>query len=106
MRILSVAIVAVLCLSVPTTRAAEAAPAGLKTFLEHEGYGGSSLQRRFGNHLFVDASINGHSTALMIDTGCPFTLIDRNSARRIGLESKDTKSSVTAVTGNSQPYAV
>jgi predicted aspartyl protease len=101
---LEFAIAVTLCLSVPAIRGAE--PAALKTFLEHEGYGGSPLQRRFGNHLFVDTVIDGHKTALMIDTGCPYTLIDRTSARRIGLESKATKDRITSVTGNTQPYGV
>src|SRR5258708_26819848 len=82
------------------------APAALKTFLEHEGCGGSSLQRRFGNHLFVNTVINGRNTALMVDTGCPFTLIDRTSARGIGLELTQTKSKVTGITGNTQPSSV
>ncbi|HST30121.1 MAG TPA: hypothetical protein VLK27_04720 [Chthoniobacterales bacterium] len=82
---LALAILATAWLSVQTAHAAGAAPAALKTFLEHQGYGGSPLQRRFGNHLFVNTLINGRKTALMIDTGCPFTLIDRGSARKIGL---------------------
>jgi predicted aspartyl protease len=106
MKIFPLVITAIFCLSLPTARPAGAAPAALKTFLEGEGYGGSPLQRRFGNHLFVDTSINGRKTALMIDTGCPFTLIDRTSARKIGLESKETKSKVTNIAGTSQPYAV
>jgi predicted aspartyl protease len=81
-------------------------PAALKTFLEQHGYGGSSLQRRFGNHLFVNTVINGHSTALMVDTGCPFTLIDRTSAHRIGLQLTDAKSKVTGITGNTQPSSI
>jgi len=103
---LGFAIAVIFCLSVPATRGAEAAPAALKTFLEREGYGGSPLQRRFGNHLFVNTAINGKPTALMIDTGCPFTVIDRTSARRIGLGLKETKSEITGARGNSQPYAV
>ena len=103
---LGFAIAVIFYLSVPATRGAEATPAALKTFLEREGYGGSPLQRRFGNHLFVDTLIDGRKTALMIDTGCPFTLIDRTSARRIGLGLKETKSEITGVKGNSQPYAV
>lgn len=105
MKIFPLAIAAILCLPAPATQAA-GAPAALKTFLEQQGYGGSGLQRRFGNHLFVETSINGHKTGLMIDTGCPSTLIDRNSARKLGLELKETKSVVTGVTGNSQPYSV
>lgn len=93
------------CLCVPLARAADAAPAALKTFLEHEGYGGSSLQRR-NNHLFVNTVINGSSAALMVDTGCPFTLIDRNSAQRIGLGLTQSKSAITNIKGTSQPSAV
>ena len=106
MKIFPLIVAAVLCLPGAIARAAGAAPAALKTFLEQQGYGGSALQRRFGNHLFVDTSINGHKTGLMIDTGCPFTLIDRNSAQKLGLESKQGKSDVTGITGNSQPLAV
>ena len=86
---------------------AEAAePAALKTFLEQQGYGGSALQRRFGNHLFVNSMINGHNAALMIDTGCPYTLIDRTSAGRLGLELTKEKSKVTGINGISQPTSV
>lgn len=81
-------------------------PAALKTFLERQGYGGSSLQRRFGNHLFVNTVINGRNAALMIDTGCPYTLIDRTSATRIGLELSKEKSKVTGITGITQPTSV
>jgi predicted aspartyl protease len=81
-------------------------PVALKTFLEHQGFGGSPLQRRFGNHLFVTTMMNGRSTALMIDTGCPFTLIDRASARRIGLRIQETKSHVVWVKGNGERYGV
>ena len=103
---LTSAIVTITCFPSPASRAAEPAPAALKTFLEHEGYGGSPLERRFGNHLFVNSVINGSKTALMIDTGCPFTLIDRNSAHRIGLGLTDAKSDVTNIRGTSQPSAV
>lgn len=106
MKIFPLIVAAILCLPGAVARAEGAAPAALKTFLEQQGYGGSALQRRFGNHLFVDTSINGHRTGLMIDTGCPFTLIDRNSAHKLGLESKQGKSDVTGITGNSQPLAV
>jgi predicted aspartyl protease len=103
---LALAISAIATLPIPVSRGAEAAPAALKTFLQGAGYGGSSLQRRFGNHLFVDTLIDGHQAALMIDTGCPFTLIDRTSARRIGLGLKETKSEITGIRGNTQPSAV
>ena len=99
------AIAVIFCLSVPATRGAEASPTALKTFLENKGYGGSPLERR-NNHLFVNTVINGNKTALMIDTGCPFTLIDRNSAHRIGLGLTNTKTAVTNVKGDTQPSAV
>jgi predicted aspartyl protease len=81
-------------------------PAALKTFLEREGFGGSPLQRRFGNHLFVTTVMNGRRTALLVDSGCPYTLIDRASARGIGLGVKETKSYVSGVTGAGQRYGV
>jgi len=86
--------------------AAEPPLAALKTFLEREGFGGSPLQRRFGNHLFVSTLINGRRTALMIDTGCPFTLINRDSARRLGLGIKETKSELSGITGEAKRFAV
>ena len=78
----------------------------LREFFASQGYGGAPLQRRFGNHLFVNTAINGHNTALMVDTGCPFTLIDRASARKIGLPSTNTKSQIISITGSTQPFAV
>jgi predicted aspartyl protease len=98
--------IAIVCFSMPTTRAADAAPAALKTFLEHEGYGGSSLQRRFGNHLFASTLINGRRTALMIDSGCPVTLIDRGSATKLGLRVQETKRYIGSVTGHAERYGV
>jgi|ERR1700730_2578830 len=77
-------------------------PAALKTFLEREGFGGSPLQRRFGNHLFATTIINGRRMALAIDTGCPFTLVDRASVRNLGLGVQETKAHVTGVTGLSE----
>jgi predicted aspartyl protease len=96
---LTLAIAAISFFPLPTTLAAEAAPASLKTFLQREGYGGSVLRRRFGNHLFATAVINGRSTALAIDTGAPFTLIDSASARAIGLAVRETKGTITGMTG-------
>lgn len=81
-------------------------PAALKTFLERQGFGGSPLQRRFGNHLFATTIINGRRTALMVDSGCPYTLIDRASVRTLGLGVQETKSSITGVTGSAQHYGV
>jgi predicted aspartyl protease len=95
---LRVLIAALLCLP-PLNGQAVAPPAALKTFLEHEGYGGSPLQRRFGNHLFAFTIINDRRTALIIDTGCPFTLVDAATAKSLGLRVQDTKAHVMGVTG-------
>lgn len=103
---LALAISAIATLPIPVSRGAEAAPAALKTFLERDGYGGSPLQRRFGNHLFVNTVINGKRTALMVDTGCPYTLIDRASARKLGLGLKETKEELTGVTGEAKRFAL
>jgi predicted aspartyl protease len=82
------------------------APAALKTFLEHEGFGGSPLHRRFGNHLFANTIINGRKTALMIDSGCPITLLDRASAEKLGLPVQETKKYIGGVTGRAERYGI
>jgi predicted aspartyl protease len=79
--------------------AASAPPVALKTLLEQEGLGGSQLQRRLGNHLFATTVINGRRTALMIDTGSPRTLIDRDTIRNLGLRVKGTNVPVGGVWG-------
>ena len=100
---LALAFFAIVCLSISNGQAAgSAAPAALKTFLEHEGYGGSQLQRRFGNHLFANVMINGRRGALMIDSGCPDTLINRSSAQRLGMQVKETKGYIVGVTGSAE----
>src|SRR5438128_9803963 len=100
---LELAVAAIVCFPTLTSKAADSAPpAALKTFLEHEGYGGSPLQRRLGNHLFATTIINGRRTALVIDTGCPFTLIDRASVGSLGLQVQETKAHVTGVSGLSE----
>ena len=83
-----------------------APPAALKTFLEREGFGGSPLQRRFGNHLFAHTIINGRRTALMIDCGCPITLIDRASAQKLGLRVQETRKFIGGVTGHAERYGI
>lgn len=93
------AILASLSLQGATSKNSGAAPAALKTFLERQGFGGSPLQRRFGNHLFATTLMNGHRTALMIDTGCPYTLIDRASVGKLGLIVQNTRSRVGGVFG-------
>lgn len=89
-----------------TRKNSGAPPAALKTFLEQQGFGGSPLQRRFGNHLFATTLMDGRRTALLIDSGCPYTLIDRTSARRLGLRVEETKSSITGVTGAAERFGV
>jgi len=103
---LRIAIAVLLCFPAVSSHSAGPTPAALKTFLEREGFGGSPLQRRFGNHLFVTTLMNGRRSALMVDTGCPYTLIDRASARKLGLGLQETKSQIVGVTGNAQRYAV
>ena len=89
-----------------TRKSTGAQPAAVKTFLEQQGFGGSPLKRRFGNHLFASTIINGRRTALMIDSGCPYTLIDRASARRLELTVKETRSTITGVTGAAERFGV
>lgn len=103
---LGLVVTALICFPPLLSQAAGPPPAALKTFLEHEGFGGSPLQRRFGNHLFVNTVMNGRRTALMVDTGCPFTLLDRASAHKVSLGVEETKSYVIGVVGNAQRYGV
>ena len=85
-------------MSAPRNDSAQA-PAALKTFLEHEGFGGAPLQRRLGNHLFAPTVINGRRMALAIDTGSPFTLVDAASAKSLGLRVQATNAHIMGVTG-------
>jgi predicted aspartyl protease len=103
---LGLVVTALICFPPLLSQAAGPPPAALKTFLEHEGFGGSPLQRRFGNHLFVNTVMNGRRTALMVDTGCPFTLLDRASAHKVSLGVEETKSYVIGVVGDAQRYGV
>ena len=104
---LGLAITAIVCFPTLMSQAAGSSPpAALKTFLEREGFGGSPLQRRFGNHLFASTLINGRRTALMIDSGCPVTLIDRASAGKLGLRVQETKKYIGGVTGNAERYGI
>jgi predicted aspartyl protease len=103
---LGLAIAAIVCFPTLLSQAAGPVPAALKTFLEHEGFGGSPLQRRFGNHLFATTLINGRRTALMIDSGCPVTLIDRESAQKLGLQIQETRKYIGGVTGHAERYGI
>jgi predicted aspartyl protease len=88
----------------PTTTSSEGS---LKAFFSSHGFGGTALQRRFGNHLFLSATINGKRTALMVDTGAPITIIDKNSVGSLGLSPKKTDTRVGGVWGmSSERYAL
>jgi len=73
----------------------------LAGFLSKQGLAGAKLERRFGNHLFVPVSINNWPGALMIDTGSPNTVIDRNSVNTFGLTVEKTDSNVGGLFGRS-----
>src|SRR5215471_582809 len=67
--------------------------------LAGQGLAGAKLERRYGNHLLALVSINNRRGALMIDTGSPNTLIDRNSVNTFGLTVEKTDSSVGGLFG-------
>ena len=71
----------------------------LAGFLFGQGLAGAKLERRFGNHLFVPVSINNKRAALMIDTGAPVTLIDKDSATTFGLTVENMPRNVGGVFG-------
>jgi predicted aspartyl protease len=71
----------------------------LAGFLSGQGLAGARLERRFGNHLFVPVSINNKRAALMIDTGAPVTIIDKNSATTFGLKVESTTINVGGLFG-------
>src|SRR4029450_10311294 len=66
-----------------------------------QGLAGAKLERGYGNHLFLPVSINNGRGALIIDTGSPNTLIDRNSVNTFGLTVEKTGSSVGGLFGRS-----
>src|SRR5215472_2795700 len=69
--------------------------------LAGQGLAGAKLERRYGNHLFVLVSINNRRGTLMIDTGSPNTLIDRNSVNTFGLTVEKTDTNVGGLFGRS-----
>src|SRR5437879_805442 len=75
---------------VPFTAPSQQQPGTLAGFLSGQGLVGVKLERRYGNHLFVLSSINNKRAALMIDTGAPVTIIDKNSAGTFGLNVENT----------------
>jgi predicted aspartyl protease len=78
---------------------AQQASGTLAGFLAKQGLAGAKLERRYGNHLFVPVTINNRRGALMIDTGSPNTVIDRNSVGTFGLTVEKTGSNVGGLFG-------
>ena len=77
-------------------------PSGtLTAALASQGLAGAKLERRYGNHLFVAVSMNNRRGTLMIDTGSPNTLIDRNSVNTFGLTVEKTDENVGGLFGRS-----
>lgn len=50
-----------------------------------QGFSEVRLQRRFGNHLFANAMVNGHRAALMIDSSVAPVVIHRDSAATLAV---------------------
>src|SRR5215467_11535486 len=94
-------LIPILFLAMVTPFCARGQPAGgtLTATLASQGLAGAKLERRYGNHLLVAVSINNRRGALMIDTGSPITLIDRNSVNTFGLTVEKTDSSVGGLFG-------
>ena len=89
----------VIFLSTIFAAASAAAPSSVKALLEQQGFGGSQLHRRAGNHLFATTFINGRRTALMIDTGAVRTLLDWGTIEELRLDVRNTHVPVGGVYG-------
>jgi predicted aspartyl protease len=83
----------------PFTAQSQQQPGTLVGYLSGQGLVGVKLERRFENHLFVPVSINNTRAALMIDTGAPVTIIDKNSAGTFGLKVENTTINVGRIFG-------
>ena len=94
-------LIPILLLATVTPFCARGQQAGgsLTAALASQGLAGAKLERRYGNHLMVPVSINNRRGALMIDTGSPITLIDRNSVNTFGLTVDKTGESVGGLFG-------
>ncbi|PYK43628.1 MAG: hypothetical protein DME46_07375, partial [Verrucomicrobia bacterium] len=84
---------------VPFGAQSQQQPNTLAGFLSGQGLVGVKLERRYGNHLFVPSTINNKRAALMIDTGAPVTIIDKNSAGTFGLKVENTTVNVGRIFG-------
>jgi len=90
----------ILCAALtPQSLRSQSSGGSLLGLLSGEGLAGAKLERRFGNHLFVPVAINKQRAALMIDTGAPVTLIDKNSVNTFGLKVENTTVSVGGLFG-------
>ncbi|PYK58916.1 MAG: hypothetical protein DME43_10080 [Verrucomicrobia bacterium] len=83
----------------PLTAQSQQQPGTLAGFLSGQGLVGAKLERRFENHLCVPVAINSKRAALMIDTGAPVTIIDKNSAGTFGLKVENTTINVGRIFG-------
>jgi predicted aspartyl protease len=83
----------------PFTAHSQQQPGTLAGFLSGQGLVGAKLERRYGNHLFVPVSINNKRANLIIDTGAPVTLIDKESAATFGLKVESTTINVGRILG-------
>jgi len=93
-------LIPILLLASLTPFCAQGEQAGtLTAALASQGLAGAKLERRYGNHLLVPVSINDRRGALMIDTGSPNTLVDRNSVNTFGLTVEKTDSNVGGLFG-------
>src|SRR5690349_9060613 len=84
---------------VPFWAKAQQTSGTLAGFLAQQGLAGAKLERRYGNHLFIPVMINNRKGALMIDTGSPVTVIDRNSLTTFGLTVDKTAGNVGGLFG-------
>lgn len=67
--------------------------------LTRHAFAETRLQRRFGNHLFVAATVNGHRAALMLDSSVAPVMIHRDSAGTFGLPISGAVDRATGVFG-------
>src|SRR5438132_284178 len=72
----------------------------LASFMAGQHFAGAKLERRL-NRLFVPVSINNNRAALLLDTGCPITLIDKSSVNTFKLAMEQTKTNVGGAFGRS-----
>jgi predicted aspartyl protease len=59
------------------------AAGSLDNYLKRLGYESIPLKYDHGNHLLVTGDIDGKSRAILIDTGCSFTTVDTDIARKM-----------------------